>query len=137
MRSTNHYAKITVGYNFVSEVDNLFLSQWESSFLESARSYSLSENLFLLVNNDYLFFRVSKQLLREAKLQAVDYLILLLAGACLGSLSKVKGDTFGYRGYMYTIIAMCKCTCSILYYHWARTRINKFNLLPDFAFFPG
>lgn len=59
----------------------------------------------------YYLGRVSKQLLREAKLQAVDYLTLLLAGACLGSLSKVKGDTFGYRGYMYTIIAvslLCK-----------------------------
>ncbi|KAL6507909.1 putative white-brown complex protein 30 [Orobanche gracilis] len=55
--------------------------------------------------------RNGKQRLREAQLQAADYLILLLAGACLGTLSKVKGDTFGYFGYMYTVIAvslLCK-----------------------------
>lgn len=59
----------------------------------------------------YYVGRNSKQRLREAKLQAADYMILLLAGACLGTLSKVKGDTFGYHGYMYTIIAvslLCK-----------------------------
>lgn len=54
----------------------------------------------------YYLGRVLKQRLREAKLLAVDYLVLLLAGACLGTLSKVKGDTFGYRGYMYTVIAV-------------------------------
>ncbi|KAL3839675.1 hypothetical protein ACJIZ3_024266 [Penstemon smallii] len=59
----------------------------------------------------YFLGRNVKQRLREAKLQAADYLILLLAGACLGTLSKVNGDTFGYHGYMYTVIAvslLCK-----------------------------
>ncbi|KAL0309701.1 UNVERIFIED_CONTAM: ABC transporter G family member 28 [Sesamum radiatum] len=59
----------------------------------------------------YFLGRNGKQRLREAKLQAADYLILLLAGACLGTLSKVKDDTFGYFGYMYTVIAvslLCK-----------------------------
>ncbi|CAA0836511.1 Putative white-brown complex homolog protein 30 [Striga hermonthica] len=59
----------------------------------------------------YFLGRNSKQRLREAQIQAADYLILLLAGACLGTLSKVKGDTFGYYGYMYTVIAvslLCK-----------------------------
>ncbi|KAJ0045872.1 hypothetical protein Pint_06013 [Pistacia integerrima] len=60
----------------------------------------------------YFLGRVSKQRLREARLQAVDYLILLLAGACLGSLSKASDDqTFGAAGYTYTIIAvslLCK-----------------------------
>ncbi|EPS66605.1 hypothetical protein M569_08170, partial [Genlisea aurea] len=59
----------------------------------------------------YFFGRIGKQRLREAQLQAADYLILLVAGACLGTLSKVKGDTFGYYGYMYTVIAvslLCK-----------------------------
>ncbi|KAL8516650.1 hypothetical protein ACS0TY_015055 [Phlomoides rotata] len=59
----------------------------------------------------YFLGRNSKQRLREAQIQAADYFILLLAGACLGSLGKVKGDTFGYYGYMYTVIAvslLCK-----------------------------
>lgn len=53
-------------------------------------------------------FRVGKQRLRDARIQAVDYLILLLAGACLGSLAKVSDQTFGAVGYTYTIIAVCK-----------------------------
>ncbi|KAL3838307.1 hypothetical protein ACJIZ3_022898 [Penstemon smallii] len=49
--------------------------------------------------------------LREAKTQAVDYLILLIAGACLGSLTKASDTTFGFVSYTYTIIAvslLCK-----------------------------
>lgn len=53
-------------------------------------------------------FRVGKQRLREARLQAIDYLILLLAGACLGSVTKFSDETFGAPGYTYTIIAVCK-----------------------------
>lgn len=53
-------------------------------------------------------FRVAKQRLREARIQAIDYLILLLAGACLGSIAKVSDATFGALGYTYTIIAVCK-----------------------------
>lgn len=59
----------------------------------------------------YFLGRISKQRLREAQMQGADYLILLIAGACLGTLSKTKGDTFGYYGYMYTVIAvslLCK-----------------------------
>lgn len=39
---------------------------------------------------------------------AADYLILLLAGAILGTLGKVKDETFGAHGYTYTVIAVCK-----------------------------
>ena len=39
---------------------------------------------------------------------AMDYLILLLAGACLGSLIKVNDQNFGEDAYIYTIIAVCK-----------------------------
>ncbi|KAJ4845459.1 putative white-brown complex protein 30 [Turnera subulata] len=59
----------------------------------------------------YFLGRVGKQRLREARLQAVDYLILLLAGACLGTLAKVDDETFGSTGYTYTVIAvslLCK-----------------------------
>ncbi|KAL9257355.1 ABC transporter G family member 28-like protein, partial [Drosera capensis] len=54
---------------------------------------------------------VGKQRLREARIQAVDYLILLLAGACLGTLAKVSDETFGALGYTYTVISvslLCK-----------------------------
>ncbi|XP_057774138.1 protein CLT2, chloroplastic-like isoform X2 [Salvia miltiorrhiza] len=50
--------------------------------------------------------RVGMQLLREAKTQAVDYLILLIVGACLGSLIKANDETFGFSAYTYTIISV-------------------------------
>lgn len=58
-----------------------------------------------------MFDRVGKQRLREARIQLVDYLILLLAGACLGTVAKVNDETFGALGYTYTVIAvslLCK-----------------------------
>ncbi|XP_068490039.1 ABC transporter G family member 24-like isoform X2 [Phaseolus vulgaris] len=59
----------------------------------------------------YFLIRVGKQRLREARMQAIDYLILLLAGASLGSLTKGSEQTFGEAGYTYTVIAvslLCK-----------------------------
>ncbi|XP_059457230.1 ABC transporter G family member 24-like [Corylus avellana] len=59
----------------------------------------------------YFLGRVGKQRLREARILAMDYLILLLAGACLGSLVKVSDQSFGAAAYTYTIIAvslLCK-----------------------------
>ncbi|KAG7595104.1 ABC-2 type transporter [Arabidopsis thaliana x Arabidopsis arenosa] len=59
----------------------------------------------------YFLGRIAKQRMREAQLQATDYLILLLAGACLGSLIKASDESFGAPGYTYTIIAvslLCK-----------------------------
>ncbi|CAN0916438.1 ABC transporter G family member 28, partial [Linum grandiflorum] len=59
----------------------------------------------------YFLGRLGKQRLREARTQAVDYLILLLAGICLGTLAKVSDETFGALGYTYTVIAvslLCK-----------------------------
>ncbi|KAM3303254.1 hypothetical protein P3S67_014284 [Capsicum chacoense] len=50
--------------------------------------------------------RVGKQRLREARIQAVDFLILLLAGLCLGTLAEVSDETFGFMGYLYTVIAI-------------------------------
>ncbi|XP_057789949.1 uncharacterized protein LOC131006815 isoform X2 [Salvia miltiorrhiza] len=44
--------------------------------------------------------------LREVKTQAVDYLILLIVGASLGSLIKANDETFGFSAYTYTIIAV-------------------------------
>jgi len=81
--------------------------------LHFLKPHDLSNRVTPGVLRQYRYFlgRSIKQRLREAQLQAADFLILLLAGACLGTLSQVKGDTFGYHGYMYTIIAvslLCK-----------------------------
>lgn len=65
----------------------------------------------ILMQYRYFLGRVAKQRLRESKLQLVDYLILLLAGACLGSIIKSNEETFGAPGYTYSIIAvslLCK-----------------------------
>ncbi|ERM94849.1 ABC transporter G family member 28 isoform X1 [Amborella trichopoda] len=73
----------------------------------------LSNRITAGTTQQYRYFlgRVGKQRLREAKIQAVDYLILLLAGACLGTLAKVNDETMGALGYTYTVIAvslLCK-----------------------------
>lgn len=63
---------------------------------------------WLLTLREWLLYRVGKQRLRDARIQAVDFLILLLAGICLGTLAKVSDETFGALGYTYTVIAVCK-----------------------------
>lgn len=77
------------------------------------RSRDLSERRSpgRLMQYKYFLGRLGKQRLREARIIAIDYLILLLAGACLGSLTKVGDNNFGAPGYTYTIIAvslLCK-----------------------------
>jgi hypothetical protein len=52
----------------------------------------------------------------------MDYLILLLAGACLGSIVKVTDQTFGAAAYTYTIIAVCKSKNSVT--HFIRLSLN-------------
>ncbi|PKA47787.1 ABC transporter G family member 28 [Apostasia shenzhenica] len=59
----------------------------------------------------YFLGRVGKQRLREARILGVDFLILGLAGVCLGTLAKVSDESFGAVGYTYTVIAvslLCK-----------------------------
>uniref|UniRef100_A0A2N9EJZ0 ABC transporter domain-containing protein n=1 Tax=Fagus sylvatica TaxID=28930 RepID=A0A2N9EJZ0_FAGSY len=72
------------------------------------RSKDLSYRKTPGVARQYRYFlgRHGKQRLREARIQVVDYLILLLAGACLGTLAKVSDETFGSLGYTYTVIAV-------------------------------
>ncbi|KAM3341173.1 putative white-brown complex protein 30 [Capsicum galapagoense] len=77
------------------------------------KSHDLSNRQTPGVYRQYRYYlgRVGKQRLREAQMQGADYLILLVAGACLGILSNQKGDTFGYYGYLYSVIAvslLCK-----------------------------
>nr|KYP37548.1 ABC transporter G family member 28 [Cajanus cajan] len=71
-------------------------------------SNDLSDRITPGVFNQYKYFlgRVGKQRLREARTQAVDFLILLLAGLCLGTLAKVSDESFGATGYTYTVIAV-------------------------------
>ncbi|XP_073041301.1 ABC transporter G family member 28-like isoform X1 [Primulina eburnea] len=80
------------------------------NFLKSTDlSKRKTPNIFLQYK--YFLGRLSKQRLREAKTHAVDYLILLIAGACLGSLTNADDATFGFGAYTYTIIAaslLCK-----------------------------
>ncbi|KAM7264653.1 hypothetical protein ACFE04_002336 [Oxalis oulophora] len=80
------------------------------NFMTSA---DLSHRITPGIARQYRYFlgRVSKQRLREARLQAVDYLLLLLAGICLGTLATVNDNTVDSLGYTYTVIAvslLCK-----------------------------
>jgi hypothetical protein len=68
----------------------------------------LSDQLLLHIFN----YRVTKQRLREGRLLGVDFLILGLAGICLGTIAKLSDPTFGMPGYIYTIIAVCKFSYS-------------------------
>ncbi|CAN6461511.1 unnamed protein product [Victoria cruziana] len=77
----------------------------------TAKDLSNRQTPGVLQQYKYFLGRVGKQRLRESRIQAVDFLILLLAGACLGTLAKVNDETFGAAGYTYTIIAvslLCK-----------------------------
>lgn len=76
-----------------------------------SRDLSKRRSPGLLMQYKYFLGRLGKQRLREARIIAIDYLILLLAGACLGSLTKVSDNKFGAPGYTNTIIAvslLCK-----------------------------
>ncbi|XP_058208738.1 ABC transporter G family member 28-like isoform X3 [Rhododendron vialii] len=84
------------------------------NFLRS-RDLSNRRTPGVLLQYKYFIGRVVKQRLREARILAVDFLILLLAGACLGSLIKATDATFGAPVYTYTIIAVSLlCTISAL-----------------------
>lgn len=58
--------------------------------------------------------RVTKQRFREARLQIQDYIILLIAGACVGYLSQMKDTNLGSSGYFYTLIALGMHSITIL-----------------------
>lgn len=76
-----------------------------------------------LIPPSYETLRVSKQRFREAKTQAVDYLILLIAGACLGSLTTASDKNFGFGAYTYTIIAVCKFVIVLVPFTYARIHL--------------
>ncbi|XVF76407.1 hypothetical protein PTKIN_Ptkin13bG0263900 [Pterospermum kingtungense] len=81
--------------------------------MQNSKSNDLSNRRTPGIARQYRYFlgRVTKQRLREGQMQAADLMILLLAGACLGTLAKVNDETFGSLGYTYTVIAislLCK-----------------------------
>ncbi|KAJ8455700.1 hypothetical protein OPV22_018107 [Ensete ventricosum] len=87
----------------------------------------------------YFLGRVGKQRLREARIQGVDFLILCLAGVCLGTLAKVSDETFGALGYTYTVIAvslLCKIgalrSFSLERLHYWRERASGMSSLAYF-----
>ncbi|XP_076895798.1 ABC transporter G family member 24-like [Bidens hawaiensis] len=93
----------------------------------------------ILLQYRYFLGRIVKQRLRESKLQLVDYLILLLAGACLGAIIKSNEETFGAPGYTYSIIAvslLCKVsalrTFSLDKLQYWRERASGISSLANF-----
>ncbi|KAE8679383.1 ABC transporter G family member 28 [Hibiscus syriacus] len=54
----------------------------------------------------YFLAMVLKQRLRDGQIQAIDLMILQLAGACLGTLAKVKDETLDNNGYTFSVIAV-------------------------------
>ncbi|GKC27865.1 ABC transporter G family member 28-like protein [Tanacetum coccineum] len=86
----------------------LFVQLKNDNFLSYfTRRKDLSGRVTPGVCRQYRYFlgRVAKQRIREARLQAVDFLLLLIAGISLGTLAKVSDENFGAVGYTYTIIA--------------------------------
>ncbi|CAN1304871.1 Putative white-brown complex homolog protein 30 [Linum perenne] len=90
------------------ELRCLLATHLDQLHLNFLRSKDLSNRTTPTILKQYRYYlgRVTKQRLREARLQAADLLILLLAGACLGTLAKVDDATFGSTGYTYTVIAV-------------------------------
>ncbi|CAL9050185.1 unnamed protein product [Musa banksii] len=106
-----------------------------------SKSMDLSNRRTPGVLRQYKYFlgRVGKQRLREARIQGVDFLILCLAGVCLGTLAKVSDETFGALGYTYTVIAvslLCKIgalrSFSLERLHYWRERASGMSSLAYF-----
>ncbi|CAN6271010.1 unnamed protein product [Urochloa humidicola] len=90
---------------FTEECDRL------ENHLSKPKDLSSRKTPGIFMQYKYYLGRVTKQRLREARLLAVDFLILGLAGICLGTIAKLSDKTFGMPGYIYTIIAvslLCK-----------------------------
>ncbi|KAK6926740.1 ABC transporter-like, ATP-binding domain, partial [Dillenia turbinata] len=90
----------------------------------------------------YYLGRVIKQRLREARIQAVDFLILLIAGICLGTLAKVTDESFGALALLSMIAALRSFSqdrlqywresasgMSSLAYFLAKDTVDHFNTL--------
>ncbi|CAH8386889.1 unnamed protein product [Eruca vesicaria subsp. sativa] len=116
VHNTNCNAEQTFVRELWGDVNSNFMFHSDTirhNFLRS-RDLSCRRTPSMWLQYKYFLGRIAKQRMREAKLQATDYLILLLAGACLGSLIKASDDSFGAPGYTYTIIAVCKLETYLL-----------------------
>ncbi|XP_028052534.1 ABC transporter G family member 28 [Camellia sinensis] len=109
---TNAAAPGSDGQSFAGDLwqDVKFNAELKKAHLQHQllKAQDLSDRKTPGVFQQYRYFlgRVGKQRLRESRMQAVDFLILLLAGICLGTLAKVSDETFGALGYTYTVIAI-------------------------------
>ncbi|KAH6760395.1 P-loop containing nucleoside triphosphate hydrolases superfamily protein [Perilla frutescens var. hirtella] len=111
----------------------------QNNFLKS-NDLSRRRTPSIVVQYWHFLGRMAKQRLREARIQAIDYLILLLAGACLGLLAKSGDESFGAPGYTYTIIAtslLCKIaalrTFSLDKLQYRRERASGISSLAHFV----
>nr|CAD1835975.1 unnamed protein product [Ananas comosus var. bracteatus] len=80
----------------------------EEEKLGFSKSYDLTNRKTpgILIQYKHYLGRVTKQRLREARIQAVDYLILGLAGVCLGTIAKVSDESFGSAALLCKIGAL-------------------------------
>ncbi|MED6209485.1 ABC transporter G member 28 [Stylosanthes scabra] len=131
--SYDHEGKTFAG-DLWHDVRNNVELQGEKIRLNFLKSKDLSNRRAPGIFKQYKYFliRVGKQRLREARIQAIDYLILLLAGACLGTLTKASDQTFGAAGYTYTVIALhywreSDSGMSSLAYFLSKDTIDQFN----------
>ncbi|KAL0340720.1 UNVERIFIED_CONTAM: ABC transporter G family member 24 [Sesamum radiatum] len=111
----------------------------QNNFLKS-KDLSRRRTPSILLQYRYFLGRIAKQRLREARIQAIDYLILLLAGACLGLIAKASDESFGAPGYTYTVIAtslLCKIaalrTFSLDKLQYRRERASGISSLAHFV----
>ncbi|KAK3134654.1 hypothetical protein QOZ80_6AG0551790 [Eleusine coracana subsp. coracana] len=111
----------------------------EYDYNKSSENLSNRRTPGILRQYKYYLGRCGKQRLREARIQGVDYLILGLAGICLGTLAKVSDETFGALGYTYTVIAvslLCKIgalrSFSLEKIHYWRERASGMSSLAYF-----
>ncbi|KAG0525104.1 hypothetical protein BDA96_06G026700 [Sorghum bicolor] len=94
-------------------IRNVFAEEHDrlEQHLSKPKDLSSRKTPGIIMQYKYYLGRVTKQRLREARLLMVDFLILGLAGICLGTIAKLSDKTFGMPGYIYTIIAvslLCK-----------------------------
>ncbi|KAL6635366.1 hypothetical protein ACP70R_028037 [Stipagrostis hirtigluma subsp. patula] len=114
--STDHASSDDAGSSIVGVLwgnfkDIVGQKKDEYDYNKSSEDLSHRNTPGILRQYRYFLGRCMKQRLREARIQGVDYLILCLAGICLGTLAKVSDETFGALGYTYTVIAvslLCK-----------------------------
>ncbi|CAM6065922.1 unnamed protein product [Sphagnum tenellum] len=85
-----------------------FVVIWDgiSSTFSKVEDKAGRETPGFLLQFQIVFIRVAKQRFREVRVHVQDYIILLIAGACLGFLSNMKDANLGSQGYIFTITAI-------------------------------